>query len=335
MSSFRTIFMVSGLALAFGSPVFAEEAAAPSGNSAAGNQAPVLPVIPPRLSLPKLKYYVQHPDEYRQFLARLPKRQFRPVPAVPPTAPWQPVTNPAPASGLGNPILLTDGSVIVHQACSGNWYKLTPDITGNYVNGTWSQIAPMPAGYAPLYFASQVLNDGRVSSTAANTTPAAAAPSGPTRARSTTRPPTLGQRVAAERLDDIGDAQSVVLPNGKYMLANCCTTQSALLNSSTLTWTPTGTGKADVNDEEGWTLLQDGTVSTADAYVSTGTCGRNTERYNPATGAWSSDGNSPVQLSDCSGSTHSFEVGPQILRANAPSSRSAASPTARSPGPRS
>ena len=162
MLSLRTIFIVSGLALAFNLPVFAEEAAAPSGTSAVENQAPVLPVIPPRLPFPKLKHYVQHPDEYRQFLARLPQRQFRPVPAVPATAPWQPVTNPAPASGLGNPILLTDGSVIVHQGCSQSWYKLTPDNTGNYVNGTWSPIAPMPSGYAPLYFASQVLNDGRL-----------------------------------------------------------------------------------------------------------------------------------------------------------------------------
>jgi len=37
-----------------------------------------------------------------------------------------------------------------------------PDINGSYVNGTWSQIASLPAGYQPLYFASQVLPDGRV-----------------------------------------------------------------------------------------------------------------------------------------------------------------------------
>ena len=115
---------------------------------------------------------------------------------------------------------------------------------------------------------------------------------------------------------NIGDAQSVVLPNGKYMLANALTTQQALLNASTMTWTPTGSGKFDVNDEEGWTLLQDGTVFTADGYVVTGTCGRNTERYNPATGAWKSAGNSPVQLSDCSGFKPSYEVGPQVLRAD-------------------
>jgi len=44
-----------------------------------------------------------------------------------------------------NPLLLTDGTVIVSD-CGwfGNWYKLTPDITGSYANGTWTQIATMP-----------------------------------------------------------------------------------------------------------------------------------------------------------------------------------------------
>jgi hypothetical protein len=37
-----------------------------------------------------------------------------------------------------------------------------PDIHGSYVNGTWSPIASMPAGYGPLYFGSAVLPDGRV-----------------------------------------------------------------------------------------------------------------------------------------------------------------------------
>ena len=38
----------------------------------------------------------------------------------------------------------------------------------------------------------------------------------------------------------IGDAQGVVLFDGTFMQANCCTTQAALLNLNTLTWTPTG-----------------------------------------------------------------------------------------------
>ena len=55
---------------------------------------------------------------------------------------------------------------------SGEWYKLTPDITGSYVNGTWTEIATLPVfynvdrwveiQYSPLNFASAVLPDGRV-----------------------------------------------------------------------------------------------------------------------------------------------------------------------------
>ena len=65
----------------------------------------------------------------------------------------------------------------------------------------------------------------------------------------------------------IGDAQSVVLANGAYMQANCCTTQAALLDPHTLTWTPTGSGKFNDNNEEGWNLLPNGEVLTVDAYV--------------------------------------------------------------------
>ena len=57
-------------------------------------------------------------------------------------------------------------------------------------------------------------------------------------------------------------------------------------------------------------------VLTADGYVLTGICGRNTERYNPANGVWTTAGNSPVQLSDSSGASPSHEVGPQVLRAD-------------------
>src|SRR5579862_9389715 len=59
-------------------------------------------------------------------------------------------------------LLLTDGTVMMHQYNSGNWWKLTPTNTASYAAGTWTQLASMPSGYAPLYFASAVLPDGRV-----------------------------------------------------------------------------------------------------------------------------------------------------------------------------
>jgi len=83
--------------------------------------------------------------------------------------------------------------------------------------------------------------------------------------------------------------QAVVLPNGTYMQANCCTTERALLDPSNLTWSITGKGKFDVNDEEGWNLLPDGTLLTVDFYVfKKGSTGKNYEIYDPAKGTWHS-----------------------------------------------
>jgi len=67
-------------------------------------------------------------------------------------------------------LLLTDGTVLVHSEPNSttttstdysSWYKLTPDAHGSYVNGTWTQVASLPAGYAPLYFGSAVLPDSQ------------------------------------------------------------------------------------------------------------------------------------------------------------------------------
>ena len=66
-------------------------------------------------------------------------------------------------------LLESNGTVLVHDEPDNNttggttaWYKLTPDSKGSYIDGTWSKIASMPAGYTPLYFASAILPDGRM-----------------------------------------------------------------------------------------------------------------------------------------------------------------------------
>jgi hypothetical protein len=115
----------------------------------------------------------------------------------------------------------------------------------------------------------------------------------------------------------IGDAQGVVLADGTYMLANCCTTETALFDAKKLTWTPTGAGKFDLNDEEGWTLLPNGSVLTVDAYVrSYDVNGANSEIYDPASGSWRSAGSTIAQLWDSypSATRASYEVGPAVLR---------------------
>lgn len=249
-----------------------------------------------------------------------------------PTATWTNLANVPPGGpyNFGNPVLLTDGSVIIHRTDTRDWYKLTPANTGSYVNGTWTQIASMQSGYGPKFFASAVLSDGRVIVEGGEYNLGGAASWG---TQGAIYDPTAGAGGSWTAVSPpsgwqtIGDAQSTVLANGKFMLASCCDKpfRSALFNPTNLTWGVTGTNKADLFDEESWSLLPDGSVLTVDAYttsVAGVACGLNTEKYNPASGAWSTAGSVPAQLSDCNnqntegGSNPSFEIGPQVMMYN-------------------
>jgi hypothetical protein len=217
---------------------------------------------------------------------------------------WTPLTN-QPKISASNPLLLADGRVLVLDSGGQDWWALTPDINGSYLNGTWSELASLPSGYAPTYFASAVLPDTRVFVLGGEynfgngvwTTLGAIYTPKTNKWKKLTAPSGWGS---------VGDAQSVILADGTLMVANCCTTQEALLDAKTLTWTATGTGKADINDEEGWTLLPSGEVLTVDANADN----TNSEIYNPATGSWSSAGSTIVQLED----PGSHELGPAVLR---------------------
>jgi hypothetical protein len=187
----------------------------------------------------------------------------------------------------------------VQDAGYNDWYRLAPDRNGNYVNGTWSRIANAP--YNPLYHSTAVLPDGRMvieggeyvcgANYLCNEvwTNRGAVYDPQTNAWTSIAPP--------RGWSNIGDAPSVVLADGTLMQASCCTTQAALLNLRTLTWTVTGTGKYDISDEEGWTLLPSGEVLTVDTYVGRyNPRGTNSELYSPSSGTWSSAGSTQVQL---------------------------------------
>jgi len=257
------------------------------------------------------------------------------IPAT--TAFWTKATNAPPVS-VGAMVLLTNGRVLVHSepnctGCTGNyssWYTLTPDDTGSYVNGTWTQVASLPSGYEPLFFGSALLPDGKVVvqggeyncpnqscsavwqsagaiyDPAANTWTSTTAPSG----------------------SRIGDAESVVLPNGTWMLAECCAIAFGdssfpvyyYFNESTLSFTnkaSSSDGKNDDFDEEGWNLLPNNQVLTVDAYTTnTVLTGTNSETYNSTANTWSTAGSTIKQLwdSNCGAGGGSFEVGPAVLR---------------------
>jgi hypothetical protein len=220
---------------------------------------------------------------------------------------WTPLTNAAPF-GASTALLLTNGVVMVQHGEASDWWQLTPDSFGGYINGTWKQVASLPSGYGPLYYASAVLPDGRllieggeynlgaqsetnlgaIYDPAANTWTSVAPPSG---------------------WSNIGDAPAVVLPNGTFMLANPFSTLTVLFNPTTFAWTPVGSGKIDVFSEEGMTLLPNGDVMVVDTQN-----GTHAERFNLNLKKWGSAGSTGVVLPSNGGMGIVPELGAAILR---------------------
>jgi hypothetical protein len=248
----------------------------------------------------------------------LPGIETAKVPADPPPAPrsWRPLAEPVPLASAGAPQLLTDGTVLVQEVSTPQWFRLTPDENGGYEHGTWSQIAPAPPGYSPLYYASGVLPDGRfivdggeyINGNPTWSTRGAIYDPITDTWQEITPPLETGW-------DMIGDASGIVLANGTFMLSACCSKELALLDPISLTWTPIGTGKADENDEESWAKLPDGRILTVDANNHDDVF--NSEIFDPVTGEWTSAGDTPVKLADIDpdpGVQTSHEIGPEILR---------------------
>jgi len=223
----------------------------------------------------------------------------------------------APPGPVDMPILLTDGTVICQdQRLDSNkrkWYRLTPDSTGSYVHGTWSTIALLPGTYSPLYYASAVLKDGRVVivggeyNNGTNTPTGLGAIYDPFADSWTaiTGPASWGA---------VSDAQCCVLPDGRFMLANILSGDTAIADFSVtpLVWNLNGNaGKRDRNDEEGWTLLPSGKILTVDILFSILNGGLfSSELYDSSANLWSPAGSPGTQLYDNS----SEEIGPGVLR---------------------
>ena len=217
---------------------------------------------------------------------------------------------------------MTDGTVIGQGSQEQDFWKLTPDNTGSYVNGTWTQVASLASNYDPDAAASAVLADGRllfeggeynfgnfdltnlgaIYDPIANTwTPMPAPP----------------------KWAFIGDSPSVVLPNGWYFIGNKLVKNVAVLNPKTMKWQQgIAPGKSDFNAEEGYTLMPDGSILTLDVQNAP-----NTERFIPAQKKWVSAGQTPQDLHSPSpfgclpyGPNGQYcyyppgEIGPAILR---------------------
>ncbi|HEX4157011.1 MAG TPA: hypothetical protein VHY79_00925 [Rhizomicrobium sp.] len=221
---------------------------------------------------------------------------------------WNDLTNTPTFTEYGpwEPQLLTDGTVLVADAGTNQWYKLTPDAKGQYSDGKWTAIAKAPSNDCPLYYAQQILTDGRMIenggeyNTCGSGESTAGALYDPVGNSWVSVSPPSGWT-------EIGDADSIILPNGTYMLAECCNSNQALatISGNSVTWkAQTGYGS---NSEEGWAALPGGNVQTVDVW-NIGSNYDDYEIYNTSKGTWSLAGQTPDLLTN-----GSKELGPAPL----------------------
>ncbi len=187
--------------------------------------------------------------------------------------------------------VLTDGSVLAQGVTLSSWYRLTPDNTGSYVNGTWTRAANLPSGYQPDAFSSAVLADGRVLISGGEYNKGGFALTNlgaiydPIADTWTALPAPKGWGY-------IGDSPSTVLPNGDFLIGDKIDKSIAEFNPAAMTWKKLkNTGKSDFNAEEGWTLLPNGTILTYDVKNAP-----NSEIYDPVAETWTSAGSTVVHL---------------------------------------
>src|SRR5262245_12976684 len=159
---------------------------------------------------------------------------------------WVALTNGDPFPGNASTcLLLTDGTVMCQEEGNNVWHRLVPDAFGSYVNGTWDPpgfvIPAMPNGtdtsnvagttcapcvYGPTYYASAVLPDGRVVIFGGeyNTNSSATSPSSAVWTNIGFLYDPVANAWSAQLSEtfgtgNIGDAQSIVLPDGRMLVA--------------------------------------------------------------------------------------------------------------------
>ena len=233
---------------------------------------------------------------------------------------WSTVNN-VPAS-IDTMLLLTDGSVMAHVLASSSWYRLIPDKTGSYANGTWQQTASMLSDnnltatmngptYGPVFFGSAVLQDGTLLVLGGEynvqypgNTPDALEVQlyDPTTDSWTILPTPTGWT-------NIGDPASAVLADGRVLFGNPNNAAMALFDPQTQAYFFTS-AKNDNSSEETFTLLPTGDVLAVQC-----SNGTNAEIYTPSTDVWLQMGSTGVSLPQpCSGFVP--EIGPAILLPN-------------------
>jgi hypothetical protein len=234
---------------------------------------------------------------------------------------WKLITNQPPAS-VDTMLLLTDGTVLAHELNSPNWHPLTPNLFGDYENGTWSptivQMPPNPAipaaqkgpAYGPLFFGSAVLKDGTVLVIGGEYNMG----SGPyDLAAATLYDPVANNwtnLTTPPGWTNVGDVPLCVMPDGRVLLGNINSNQTAFFDPATKSYT-VGPNKNDRCAEESFTLMPDETVMAVEC-----TAIPHAEKYLASSNSWVSAGTTPSTLPQtCPILNIVPEIGPSVLLA--------------------
>jgi hypothetical protein len=190
------------------------------------------------------------------------------------------------------------------QVLLAQWWRLTPDVFGSYVRGSWSRISSMRL--ARMYYASAVLADGRVLVAGGEF-------------NGGTDEVELDSAEIYDPLTEIwsdlptpkgwtemGDAAACMLADGRILVGNLQNTETAIFTPGPDSWMP-GPGKEGRSNEESWALLRDGTVLTVECWN-----GQHAEKFVPSADAWVPAGLTPAMLVE----TASNEIGPAVLLAD-------------------
>jgi hypothetical protein len=207
---------------------------------------------------------------------------------------WTPLVNKAPGNVTAL-LLLTDGTVIINDS-STSWWRLTPDVHGSYVNGTWSNFPSM--NHARLYYASQVLANGNVFIAGAED-----GDTGSSTSAEVWNSQSNTWNLVPNTDYPFRDAISKLLPDGK-VLVNPFAVDTVLydpVSNTTAVGPPT---VVPYQEESDWVHLPDESILTVDFGATT------SERYIPSLNQWIQDTSTPVYLWDTAGEIGSFHLLP-------------------------
>lgn len=213
---------------------------------------------------------------------------------------WTTVVQAPPGNnGVQLLLLLSDGTVMAQQqGTSTVWYRLTPDIHGSYIDGTWTTLAPM--NYSRQYYSSAVLRDGRVV--------VAGGEYGPGGNRAEIYDPRLNTwteiSVPAGLLcgsPGFSDSASVILPDGNVMISpvQSCVANGTVIYNPTLNSFSRGSANLKDQNEATWVKLPDDSILTIDPTTNPNEL-NSSERYIPSLnngqGGWIADANLTVPM---------------------------------------